>query len=67
MATHGRGPMSRFWFGGTADGLIRRSTIPILLLRPWEGDPAARPDFKPRKVLVPLDGSNERKRFSLTR
>ncbi|MCH7891353.1 MAG: universal stress protein, partial [Gemmatimonadetes bacterium] len=31
MATHGRGPMSRFWLGSTADALIRRSTIPILL------------------------------------
>ncbi len=59
MATHGRGPMSRFWLGGTADSLIRRSAIPILLLRPWEGAPGAQPDFKPRNVLVPLDGSAE--------
>jgi nucleotide-binding universal stress UspA family protein len=59
MATHGRGPMSRFWLGSTADGLIRRSTIPILLIRPREEVPGARPDFNPRKVLVPLDGSDE--------
>ena len=59
MATHGRGPMSRFWLGGTADGLIRRSTIPILLLRPWEGAVGDQPEFRPRKVLVPLDGSDE--------
>ncbi|MCH8812111.1 MAG: universal stress protein [Gemmatimonadetes bacterium] len=59
MATHGRGPMSRFWLGSTADGLIRRSTIPILLLRPCEEAPGTQPDFDPRRVLVPLDGSDE--------
>jgi len=59
MATHGRGPMSRFWLGSTADGLIRRSTIPILLLRPCEEAPGTQPDFNPRRVLVPLDGSDE--------
>ncbi|MCH8812635.1 MAG: universal stress protein [Gemmatimonadetes bacterium] len=59
MATHGRGPMSRFWLGSTADGLIRRSTIPILLMRPREEAPGTQPDFNPRRVLVPLDGSEE--------
>jgi nucleotide-binding universal stress UspA family protein len=52
--------MSRFWLGSTTDGLIRNSTIPILLQRPGEKAPGAAPtDFKPRRVLVPLDGSNE--------
>ena len=59
MATHGRGPMSRFWLGSTADGLIRRSTIPILLLLPSEEGLETQPDFNPRRVLVPLDGSVE--------
>jgi nucleotide-binding universal stress UspA family protein len=59
MATHGRGPMSRFWLGSTADGLIRQSTVPILLLRPREEGAGTQPDFNPRRVLVPLDGSNE--------
>ncbi len=59
MATHGRGPLSRFWLGSTADSLIRRSTIPILLMRPREEEPETQPDFNPRKVLVPLDGSDE--------
>ena len=63
MATHGRGPMSRFWLGSTADGLIRRSTVPILLLRPSEEAPEAQPDFNPRRVLVPLDGSDESERI----
>jgi nucleotide-binding universal stress UspA family protein len=59
MATHGRGPMSRFWLGSTADGLIRRSTIPVLLMRPREEEAGTPPEFKPRRVLVPLDGSDE--------
>ena len=59
MATHGRGPMSRFWLGSTADGLIRRSTIPMLLLRPCEEGSGTKADFNPRRVLVPLDGSGE--------
>ena len=60
MATHGRGPMSRFWLGSTADALVRNSTFPILLLRPTEDvRPSLRGDFDPKKVLVPLDGSDE--------
>ena len=60
MATHGRGPMSRFWLGSTADALVRHSSFPILLLRPTEGA-TLKPteDFSPKKVLVPLDGSRE--------
>jgi nucleotide-binding universal stress UspA family protein len=53
--------MSRFWLGSTADGLIRRSTNPILLLRPCEESPGTKPDFNPRRVLVPHDGSDESK------
>ena len=59
MATHGRGPMSRFWLGSTADGLVRHSTVPILLLRPDEDAPGRMPSFEPRKVVVPLNGSPE--------
>ena len=59
MATHGRGPMSRFWLGSTADGLVRHSTVPVLLLRPDEEAPRRLPDFAPQKVVVPLDGSPE--------
>jgi nucleotide-binding universal stress UspA family protein len=60
MASHGRGPMSRFWLGSTADALVRHSTFPILLLRP-DGDVGSEPPetYSPKRVLVPLDGSNE--------
>jgi nucleotide-binding universal stress UspA family protein len=57
MTTHGRGPLARAWLGSVADALIRRLSIPLLLVRPEEipGDPAAAPSL--RHVLIPLDGS----------
>jgi nucleotide-binding universal stress UspA family protein len=59
MATHGHGPVSRFWLGSVADRYVRRSTVPVLLVRPAEDVPevelAAAEPF--RKILVPLDGS----------
>ncbi|WP_025745578.1 universal stress protein [Kallotenue papyrolyticum] len=56
MTTHGRGGLSRTWLGSVADGLVRRCTVPLLLLRP-------RPDESPSEadpftqILIPLDGS----------
>lgn len=56
LTTHGRGAFQRAWLGSVADGLIRRSERPALLLRGgedevrWEGG-------IPRRVVVPLDGS----------
>lgn len=57
MTSHGRGGLSRAWLGSVADELVRRSTAPLLLVRPdEEGAPGAHePLF--RRVLVPLDGS----------
>jgi nucleotide-binding universal stress UspA family protein len=56
MTTHGRGGVSRAWLGSVADGVLRRSPAPILLLRPGEGAEGQREGGFPR-VLVPLDGS----------
>lgn len=58
MATHGRGPFSRTWLGSVADGVVRKATIPILLVRPEEpeeGRDVDEIDFS--RILVPLDGS----------
>ncbi len=55
LATHGRGGFSRFWLGSTATGLIRQSPAPLLLLRPVEGE--LLPPLRPKRVLVPVDGS----------
>lgn len=58
MATHGRGPASRFWLGSVADALVRITTVPLLLLRPSEQPPpvALAPPF--RHLMIPLDGSD---------
>jgi nucleotide-binding universal stress UspA family protein len=57
MATHGRGGIRRAWLGSVADYLIRNLEVPVLLVRPREGQPA--PDRPPGvgQILVPLDGS----------
>ena len=72
MTTHGRGGFARAWLGSVADALIRRASVPILLIRPTDADiarvgnpvdPADMPvcpeaELYPfRRVLVPLDGS----------
>ncbi len=57
MMTHGRGGLSRAWLGSVADGLLRHTPLPLLLVRPgaeWAVD-LGEPLF--RHVLVPLDGS----------
>jgi nucleotide-binding universal stress UspA family protein len=58
MTTHGHGPWSRFWLGSVADQLVRRASVPVLLLR--EHAPATPPSGEPsfRHMLVPLDGSH---------
>lgn len=57
MTTHGRGGLARLWLGSVADGLVRHSTVPILLVRPHEGasEPGSAQPFK--HILAPLDGS----------
>jgi len=58
ITSHGRTGFSRTWFGSVADGLVRRSTAPVLILRPIAGDArrsAAHHLFN--HLLVPLDGS----------
>lgn len=57
MTTHGRGPLSRLWLGSVADQVIRRATMPVLLIRPREGAPDPVPE-RGQQVLVPLDGSS---------
>jgi nucleotide-binding universal stress UspA family protein len=58
MTTHGRGPLSRFWLGSVADALVRRLSVPMLLIHAQEGatDLAARATI--RRILIGLDGSS---------
>ncbi len=57
MTTHARGGVSRALLGSVADGLVRYSPAPVLLVPPrHEGAlaPATTPVF--RRVLLPVDG-----------
>lgn len=58
MSTHGRGGVSRAWYGSVADDLIRTANVPVLLLRP----PGVSGEEMPftagiHNVLLPVDGS----------
>lgn len=55
MTTHGRGAIGRWAFGSVADQVSRTSPVPVMVIRPGEGD--ADPDPVIRRVLAPLDGS----------
>lgn len=58
MTSHGRTGVSRAWLGSVADGVVRESCVPVLLLHPETKDQAPSSHaFK--RVLVPLDGSAE--------
>ncbi len=59
MATHGRGPLSRFWLGSVADHVVRHTSTPVLLLHPRDGAPVPAPETKLQTCLVPLDRSAE--------
>lgn len=57
MTSHGRGGFNRAWLGSVADELMRRATVPLLILRPDTDDASEVREPIFRRVLVPLDGS----------
>ena len=60
MSTHGRGGIARTLIGSVAEGLVRRTTIPVLLLHAHSDEDAVRTDlFNLDRILVSLDGSPE--------
>jgi len=56
LATHGSGGLRGFLFGSIAQQALRRTTTPVLLVRPDVRD-GQRANY--RKILVPLDGTPE--------
>jgi nucleotide-binding universal stress UspA family protein len=60
MATHGRTGIGRTLLGSTADRLLRRSPLPVLLVRPLSGSVTAPTvgwaGF--RRIVVALDGTS---------
>src|SRR5262249_8289522 len=57
MTTHGRGGLARAWLGSVADDLIRRLTVPVLLVRPQEKAPDLAQEPSLPNVLIRLDGA----------
>jgi nucleotide-binding universal stress UspA family protein len=57
MSYHGRGSLSRFWFGSIADSLVSALSAPVLLVRPGSPLPDLEHEAPLRHILVPLDGS----------
>jgi nucleotide-binding universal stress UspA family protein len=57
MTTQGRGPLARFWLGSISDQLARKSSIPVLFVRPQDATPGFTWQPGVRRVLIPLDGS----------
>lgn len=58
MASHGRGTFSRLWLGSVADGFVRQTHLPVILVRPEEGqEPVEDFTHSFETLLVPLDGS----------
>jgi len=58
MASHGRGALSRAWLGSVADGFVRQTNLPVILVRPAdEAEPVTSFDHSFETLLVPLDGS----------
>jgi nucleotide-binding universal stress UspA family protein len=55
MTTHGRTGFSRAWIGSVADGVVRSSKTPVLLIRARENTSSSAPSL--RHFLVALDGS----------
>jgi nucleotide-binding universal stress UspA family protein len=54
LATHGSGGLRGFLFGSIAQQALRRTTTPVLLVRPEVRD-GERANYQ--KILVPLDGT----------
>ncbi len=61
MATHGATGLARLLMGSVAEGVMRKSPVPVLLVRPfwsYEVMPAGGVEHRPiRNILVPVDGS----------
>jgi nucleotide-binding universal stress UspA family protein len=58
MTTHGHTGVSRMWLGSVADALIRRTTLPILVVHPGCDTRVPGDAISFKHILVPLDGSD---------
>ncbi len=59
MATHGRSGIKRWALGSVADKVVRASNQPVMLIRAKGAHPDIHNSSAFKKILVPLDGSEE--------
>lgn len=57
MSSHSRGGVKRIALGSATDYLIRRTNIPVLVVRPPVSIVEATPEQTFSRIVVPLDGS----------
>ena len=57
MTTHGRSGLTRWLFGSAATHILENAKVPLLVLRPKEGEDKGAPGPVVKKMIVPLDGS----------
>jgi nucleotide-binding universal stress UspA family protein len=57
MTTHGRSGLGRWIYGSVAEAILRRSPVPVLLVRATDQVAPALIEQRHPKLLVPLDGS----------
>ncbi len=57
IRSHARKGLARAWFGSVADGLIRMSGIPVMVVRQPTIATGLENGFQLKRILVPLDGS----------
>jgi nucleotide-binding universal stress UspA family protein len=56
MASHGRSGLARWWMGSVADKVLHTADNPLLLIRS-QSHPAAAQESAPKRLIVPVDGS----------
>lgn len=57
MSSHSRGGVKRITLGSVTDYLIRRTNIPVLVVKPPASFLAATPEETFSRIVVPVDGS----------
>jgi nucleotide-binding universal stress UspA family protein len=58
MSSHGRGGIARLSLGSVTDSLIRRTTIPVLVVKPHPSYVNSQAPEAFKRFVVPLDGSS---------
>jgi nucleotide-binding universal stress UspA family protein len=58
ITSHAHVGLWRAWLGSTMEGVLRRTSAPVLVIHPRTSEPGAEPVTGIRHILVPLDGSS---------